>query len=57
MVRPKKPTLSPEAKEFFKAAGKRGGKKRFEGMSKKDRVEFARKGVEARLAKKSKSSQ
>ncbi|HLW52961.1 MAG TPA: hypothetical protein VKW06_08960 [Candidatus Angelobacter sp.] len=52
MARQKKPTLTPEAKRFFVAAGSRGGKKRTAGMSKAERSELGKKAARARWAKK-----
>jgi hypothetical protein len=43
--------LSPEAKEFFRKAGSRGGKKRTGAMTKKERTELARKAAQARWKK------
>lgn len=41
-------TLSPEALQFFKEQGSRGGKKRVANMTKKERSEAARKAAQAR---------
>jgi hypothetical protein len=43
--------LPPEAKEFFRAAGKRGGKKRASKMTPTQRKESARKAARARWKK------
>jgi hypothetical protein len=44
--------LPPEAKEFFRAAGRRGGKKRASKMTPAERRESARKAAQARWKKK-----
>jgi hypothetical protein len=46
--------LNSEALEFFRQAGKRGGKKRFKAMSKKERTELAKRAAAARWKSKEK---
>jgi hypothetical protein len=43
--------LPPEAREFFRAAGKSGGKKRASKMTPRERQESARKAAHARWKK------
>jgi hypothetical protein len=47
----KKPTMPPAVKQFFVDAGKRGAKKRFSGLTKKEKSELARKAAQARWNK------
>jgi hypothetical protein len=44
--------LNSEALEFFRKAGKAGGKKRADNMTKKERSELASKASKARWSKK-----
>jgi hypothetical protein len=49
--------LPPKALEFFRAAGRKGGKKRASKMTSVERTESARKAAQARWKKKKKRTE